>query len=264
MKLREKIFKIKRVLQEIMLLRKNYYNWDGILKRAIGGKTTTVLNHRTGINFYDADNNTMSIIREIFINKVYTKNNVKIESGDVVFDVGANVGVFSLYASLIKGTKVFSFEPHPENFKKLSNNVKTNKINNINCLNFALGIDNEDRYMIEGNIPGGHKVSNKKTPKTLDLGGVKVESITLESIMNKLNVEKIDFLKLDCEGAEGEVITSLGVDGLKKINKIAVEFHDNHSILNHSEIDEYLKMSGFKTILSWDGKSYFGYIYGNR
>lgn len=255
---------MKRVLEEIIILRNNYYNWDGILKRAISGKITNVLNHKTGVNFYEADNNTISIIKEIFISKVYTKNIIKIEEGDVVFDIGANVGVFSLYASLIKGTKIFSFEPHPENFRKFSNNVKNNKIGNIKCLNYALGIDNEDRQMIEGNISGGHKISNEKTATSIDIGGIKVKSVTLEAMMDKLDVEKIDFLKLDCEGAEGEIITSLGLDGLKKIDKIAVEFHNNHSILNHSEINELLKASGFTTTMTWDRNSYFGYIYGKR
>ena len=44
MGLKKEIFKIKRVLQEILLLRKNYHNWDEILKRAIGGKMTLILN----------------------------------------------------------------------------------------------------------------------------------------------------------------------------------------------------------------------------
>ena len=262
--MKKKLFKIKRVLQEIILLKNNYYNWDGILKRAIGGKKTNVLNHRTVINFYKADKNTLSIIKEIFINKVYTKNSIRIEEGDVVFDIGANVGVFSLYASLVKGTKIFSFEPHPENFKKLRNNILNNKIKNIEYLNYALGIDNEDRFMIEGSIPGGHKVSNNNST-TVDIGGgIRVQAVKLESIMDKLKVDKINFLKLDCEGAEGEIIKSLGVTGLKKIDKIAVEFHNNHSILNHSEIENILNASGFTTTISWNGESYFGYIYGIR
>ena len=90
------------------------------------------------------------------------------------------------------------------------------------------------------------------------------EGITKSNTLGNLNVSKIDFLKLDCEGGEGEIITSLSLDELKKIEKIAIEFHDNHSILNHTEILEKLIASGFKTILSWAGESCFGYIYGKR
>ncbi|SRX75628.1 FkbM family methyltransferase [Aequorivita antarctica] len=260
---KQSIYRIKRVIQEIMLLRKNFYNWDSIIKRTINGKSVNTLNLRNGLNFYNANNNTLSIFKEIFVNKVYDQGEVKIKEGDVVFDIGANVGVFSLYASKIKGTQVFAFEPHPSNFKILLNNVNQNNIENIKCFDYALGSDNEDRILIEGNIAGGHKLSYKDVSQNAE-GSLKVKSVTLASMKEKLSIDKIDFVKLDCEGAEGEIIQSLGLDGLKKINKIAIEFHDNHSILSHEQILKELHNAGFKTSLKWDGKSYFGYIYANK
>ncbi|MBG44366.1 MAG: hypothetical protein CL530_10405 [Aequorivita sp.] len=257
------LYKIKRVIQEILQLRKNFYNWDSILKRSINGKSVKVLNLRNGLTFYNANQNTLSIFKEIFVNNVYNREGVKINEGDIVFDIGANVGIFSLYASIIKGTKVYAFEPHPTNFKVLSNNVSQNKITNIECFEFAVGIDNEDRILIEGNIAGGHKLSNEKE-FVYSEGSLNVKSVTLSRMTEKLDIDTIDFVKLDCEGAEGEIIKSLGQDGLKKIKKMAIEFHDNHSILSHEEIIEELENSGFKTFIKWDGKSYFGYIYANR
>ena len=82
-RLKKKIFKFRRVFQELLLFKKNYYNWDGILKRLIIGKKTTVLRHKKGVNFYKADNNTLSIVREIFINNVYANNIIVISEGDV-------------------------------------------------------------------------------------------------------------------------------------------------------------------------------------
>ncbi|WP_418637568.1 FkbM family methyltransferase [Winogradskyella sp.] len=260
---KHRIYRVKRVIQEIISLRKNFYNWDSILKRTINGKSVQVLNLRNGLSFYNTNQNTLSIFKEIFVNNVYSRGEVKIKEGDVVFDIGANVGVFSIYASLIKGTKVYAFEPHPKNFKVLLNNVNQNKITNIECFEFALGIDSEDRILIEGNIAGGHKLSNENELASSE-GSLKVKSVTLSKMTEKLNIDRIDFVKLDCEGAEGEIIKSLGQDGLKKINKMAIEFHDNHSILSHEEILKELQDSGFKTSTKWDGKSYFGYIYANR
>lgn len=260
--IRNKIYRFRRLLKHIVYLRKNFSNWDSIIKRAINGKTTRILNLRSGISFHNSDNNTLSIFREIFIKEVYTKNLVAIDENDIVFDIGANVGVFSLYASRVKGVKVYGFEPHPKNFEKFTNNVKVNNIDNIDCFNNALGLENEDRVMIEGNIPGGHKVSKRDSKEEFSKEMLTVQSITLDSFLKKMNISQIDFLKLDCEGAEGEIITSLGVEGLKKIKKVAIEFHDNHSILNHEEIINYLKKAGFETNLSWDGSSNFGYVYG--
>ncbi len=261
--IKKSLYRLKRVIQEILQLRKSFYNWDSILKRSINGKSVQVLNLRNGLSFYNANQNTLSIFNEIFVNNVYNRGEVKINEGDIVFDIGANVGVFSLYASQIKRTQVYAFEPHPNNFKILLNNVRKNKITNVECFDYALGIADETRILIEGNIAGGHKLSNENEHANSE-GNLKVKSVTLSRMTEKLNIDTIDFVKLDCEGAEGEIIKSLGQDGLKKINKMAIEFHDNHSILSHKEILIELQNSGFKTSLKWDGKSYFGYIYANR
>ncbi|MAM28745.1 MAG: hypothetical protein CMC13_06950 [Flavobacteriaceae bacterium] len=262
-KIKKRLYKVKRVIQEILELRKNFFNWDSIIKRTINGKSVNTLKLRNGLSLYNANQNTLSIFKEIFVKEVYTKENIKINRGDIVFDIGANVGVFSLFASQIVGAQVFAFEPHPKNFKVLLNNVNQNEIKNIECFNYALGLDNEDRVLIEGNIAGGHKFSYKDVYENIE-SSIKVKSVTLTSMKEKLSIDKIDFLKLDCEGAEGEIIKSLGQEGLKKINKMAIEFHDNNSILGHEEILKELNNSGFKTSLKWDGKSYFGYIYANR
>lgn len=267
-KIKNRLYKVRRVIQEIMTLRKNFYNWDSILKRTIYGKSANTLELRNGLSFYKANHNTLSIFKEIFINKVYDRGEVKIDEGDIVFDIGANVGVFSLYASQKKGTQVFAFEPHPQNFEILMNNVNQNKLTNVKCFDFALGSENGDRILMEGSIAGGHMLSHigvyEKEVSEYARGVLEVKSRTFASIKKDLNLAKIDFVKLDCEGAEGEIIKSLGKSGLSDINKMAIEFHDNHSILSHEEIIAELQNAGFKTTLKWDGQSYFGYIYANR
>lgn len=261
--IKNRVYRIKRVVQEIIRLRKNFYNWDNIIKRSINGKSTPILKLRNGLSFYNANPNTLSIFKEIFLNNVYSQGEVKLDENDIVFDIGANVGVFSHYASQIKGTQVYAFEPHPKNFEFLSNNVKQNKIENIHCFEFALGSNNEDRILLEGNIAGGHKFSYNNISDRAE-GSLKVKAVTFGQMMEELNLNRIDFVKLDCEGAEGEIIKSIGQEVFKRINKMAIEFHDNNSILNHEEILKELHIAGFKTSLKWDGKSYFGYIYANR
>lgn len=262
-KIKEKLYRLKRLIKEIKYLKNNFLNWDDIIKRAINGKVSRELSHRNGLVFRSNNMNTLSIFKEIFIKKVYTNNLVDIQENDVVFDIGANIGVFSLFASTIKGTQVYAFEPHPANFKQLEENVSINNLKQINSFNYAIGLKNEKRFMFEGTIPGGHKLSYDKSLEPSG-GDIEVEMVSIESMMDSLQIDNIDFLKLDCEGAEGEIIKSLGAEGLKKIQKVAIEFHDNNSVLNHEEIIEYLKNANFQTNLKWDGKSYFGYIYGKR
>lgn len=145
----------------------------------------------------------------------------------------------------------------------MTKNVETNNTTNITCINRALGIVSEIRYLVEGDIPGGHKLATKEEGEAIpDL--MKVETVTLDSVFIEHNISKIDFLKLDCEGSEGEIISSLNSDGWKRIKKVAIEFHDNRSLLNHDQIMQILIAEGFTTIIHWDGKSYYGYIYGKR
>lgn len=256
------IYRYKRVFQEIKYLKSNFSNWDSIIKRMINGKIPKVLIHRNGLEIHGTHMNTLSIYKEIFIKKVYSNDFVKVAENDIVFDIGANVGIFSLFASEVEDTQVYAFEPHPNNFQVLESNVQMNNKDNIKSLNYALGIKNEKRFLEEGVIPGGHRLAENNNNEVGN--GLVVEAVTLLKIMEELNIDKIDFLKLDCEGAEGEIIKSLNEESFKKIKKVAIEFHDNNSILTHFEIINILKSNHFETKLVWDGNSYFGYIYGFR
>ena len=264
MKIKKNLYRLKRLFITINYLKKNFINWDDIIKRAINGNSFPLLLHRNGLKIKGVDNNTLHIFKEIFIENVYDSKDVFINENDVVFDVGANVGIFSLFASKVKGTKIFSFEPHPINFRVLQENIQQNNFTDkVVCIDKALAINEETRYLVEGEIPGGHKLLNDRDVNS-NKSLLKIEAVTINSILKKYNLDKIDFLKLDCEGAEGEIINSLGKEGLQKINKIALEFHDNHSILNHNQIVEILEEAGFVVKINWDGVSNYGYIFANK
>ena len=258
--MKNRLYRLKRVFQEIKYLRSHFSNWDTIIKRAISGKHCSILYLKNGLKIHNKHNNTLSIFREIFENKVYTNAIVEIEQGDIVFDVGANIGVFSLFASMVKDVKIYGFEPHPDNFKLYTKNIEVNNKSNITGLNCALGNEDSSRYLVNGVIPGGHKITNHKNNERNE-SALKVETFSLASIMKKHQINQIDFMKLDCEGAEGEIISSMRTEDLQNVRKIAIEFHDNHSLLNHNQILERLQKADFETQIKWDGNSNYGYIY---
>lgn len=158
-----RLYRLKRVIQEIQYLRCHFSNWDTIIKRAISGKNCSILYLKNGLEIHNKHSNTLSIFREIFKNKVYTNTLIQIEQDDVVFDVGANIGVFSLFASMVKGVRIFGFEPHPDNFAFYTKNIEVNNKSNITGLNCALGYEDSSRFLVNGVIPGGHKMTNHKS-----------------------------------------------------------------------------------------------------
>lgn len=129
----------------------------------------------------------------------------------VVFDVGANIGLHSLYASKLVGTngKVFSFEPVNKTFNRLKENIEINSVTNISAYNLALSNENGKETMtisldgfdawnsIAGNqqIIGENFVEEKIVIQTLD-------DFVKEHCPNL----KIDFIKIDTEGWELNVL----------------------------------------------------------
>ncbi len=130
-----------------------------------------------------------------------------LKPGDVVVDLGANVGFFTRRAAEI-GSKVISVEASPEIFSCLVEN--THDLENVICLNaLVIGDKSEDK---NGNVYSD-----------VSAGGIKV---TLDDIMRIFNLDKIDFLKCDIEGGEWSLFKNIKDDTLRKIDRISMEPHE--------------------------------------
>lgn len=87
---------------------------------------------RTGIRYRVASPKNWRTITEIWSNRVYTPLNDEMQSGCIVVDIGAHVGIFSIFAaSDSDGIRVLSYEPHPDDFRLLTENIRLNGLKNI-------------------------------------------------------------------------------------------------------------------------------------
>lgn len=158
--------------------------------------------------------------QEIFINKSYFNEKVKIEKDDIVVDIGANIGIFSMFAEFATTKKVICYEAEKENYESLTKNV----CKYTETYNMIVSNTNGKQKLYLDEYAGGHAIyhtNNINNTRTTNYQIV--ESITLDKIIKKLG--KIDFLKIDVEGAEREIFTSVKEETLKKIKKISLEFH---------------------------------------
>ena len=87
-----------------------------------------------------------------------------------------------------------------------------------------------------------------------------VKTMTLDTIIKMYKINHINYLKIDCEGSEGDIIKSINNKTWKIIDKIVLEYHDGVSTLHHTGIMQYLKVNGYKLKVNKTGES-FGYIY---
>jgi len=151
---------------------------------------------------------------EIFIKKDYERF-FKVEEGDIVVDIGASVGPFTYSIVDYKPSKVYCVEPHKELFKTLKKNLS--KHNNIEYINIAIG-DKDGTFETDGLF----KEEDKDTMGRIET----VECIKFDTFIKQNNIEKIDFLKIDAEGAEYHVFNDENIEWIKNnVSKIVGEWH---------------------------------------
>jgi len=168
---------------------------------------TIIDGHKMFLDIHDTLNLSTDKIFEPFETKIVKKS---IKKGDVVLDIGANIGYYSLiFAKLIgQQGKVFSFEPEPSNFKLLKKNVEINNYNNIILQNSAVSNNNgKIKLYLSHEQSGTHRIF----PSTIcSEDFVEVDMIRLDDYFeNYLLKEKISFVKIDVEGAELGVLEGM-------------------------------------------------------
>lgn len=130
------------------------------------------------------------------------------EESDVIFDVGANTGVYSLIARTIKPkAKIYAFEPVKRVFLKLQENIA---LNNFDVVPFEKAISNSDGKAIIYDTLSEHVYSvtvnkNFSSPET-KVVETEIETITLNSFIRQNDIKKIDLIKIDVETHEPEVL----------------------------------------------------------
>lgn len=172
----------------------------------------------------------------------------EIKNGDIVLDLGANIGYFTLIFSRLAGPegKIFAFEPDPTNFSILKENIKINNCFNVVLIQKAVADKNKKGfiYLSEEN-KGDHRIydSGDKRRK------IEIETASLDNYF-KNSKQKINFIKMDIQGAE--ILALRGMSQLLKSNKqwlkILAEFWPygfRKADTKPAEFFEILKKYGF-------------------
>ncbi|HEY9903027.1 MAG TPA: FkbM family methyltransferase [Candidatus Sericytochromatia bacterium] len=169
-------------------------------------------------------------ILENWFEKSYFPNGFYVpKSEDVIVDIGANIGLFTIQAAQINPkARIAAFEPFPENFECLSRNAINLGLKNVTLHTYAVSSHYEQGLIVEtGDRSLDHQLI-KQSEKTSDMSNcTPVDVIPLEGIFELMKVNTISLLKVDIEGAEHDVFESTSEKTLKRIDRIALEYHDN-------------------------------------
>ncbi len=232
-------------------------NWPHIIITKIFGWRLESIVLKNGIKIFLGDKigkADLSMFAEIWYEKYYNPKGFEINKNDIIFDIGANNGFFSVYAAskALDGI-VYAFEPVPYLAQKIKRSASLNNYPNIRVENLAVGQDStKSTLYVSKKHNGCHSLYERE-----DLSEKITVSVTsLKNYCLRNNIKKINFLKLDCEGAEYEIINSDNIDFIKEsVEKISMEYHDTINEHTHQEILNTLIQAGFETRLLG------GYIY---
>jgi natural product biosynthesis luciferase-like monooxygenase protein/FkbM family methyltransferase len=225
---------------------------------------------------------TSIICKEVFEDEVYLKHGIVYEDGDVIFDVGANIGLFTLFARRkCPAARIYSFEPLPPNFELLRANVTRH---NANAQLFNYGLSNSSAtasftfYPEAAGLSGrtAHSAGDKEDTKAIVTDWIRnaardneqellpqsqldellneylrgetydCQVKTLSHVIRELDIERIDLLKIDVEGSEFDVLLGIDDADWPRIKQIAIEVH-SRSILNR--ITSLLEARGLRFVV---------------
>jgi amino acid adenylation domain-containing protein/FkbM family methyltransferase len=196
------------------------------------------------------------LYREIFDGPGYLRHGLTVADGDTVFDVGANIGLFALFASeRARGVRVYAFEPIPEVFAALAANAQ---IHGWDARLFACGLAeapgtaeltyyphatlisgrfadaSAEREVVRSFVLGDLGDAGEIEPERLEeLLTERLESRqvtcplrTLSAVIAEEGVERIDLLKIDVEKSELAVLQGLAPEDWAKVRQVVIEVHD--------------------------------------
>jgi len=179
------------------------------------------------------------IFLEVFVFENYRRAEKDIRQAKIIVDIGANVGFFALYASYLNPqVAIHAFEPFPKNANQLKNNLLLNS----NCrIHFhPEAVSDKTGAAALYFTPGIDSGCSLSQPKSQSCS---VNVVSINDLFNLCGVEKIDLLKLDCEGSELGILSAISREQLSKIRSVIMEYHDLAEV---ESLQRILFDSGFK------------------
>lgn len=204
---------------------------------------------------------------EIFTKRRYARKGWEIQPTDTVVDIGANMGMFLLWASAqATHGKILGIEPS-HSFETLALNRDKNDLHRIEIVRAAVaskpGMVDMHYYPGQNALShvGGmkHTFGTRFFTKLLFRGGntkpivEPVVAKTLPTILAEQGIDSIDYLKIDCEGAEYDIFEGISDELFKKVKKIALEYHELQPGQKVSKLVDRLKKVGFdvEVVSTW-------------
>ena len=264
-KLKKMASKSKNKLNRYRNLIKVVKNYRSYILRKLIGFNNGFKFEIIGLGDIYVPKNMLGPFRENFLDDIYFKHIPKkiFEKNEspVVIDIGSNAGYFSLAMFWKKPkAKIYGFEPHPFCYKTSLDYARKFKRFDWNLYNLAVSNNNDEIYLNTNDIESFTTVASV-FKKGNNINSFAVKAIKFSSFIEENKIKNIDFIKLDCEGSEYDILYSMSNTEFKIIKSLCIETHNGKNPNQNLEsLNTYIQNLGFKTATLIED-DYSGYIW---
>jgi 31-O-methyltransferase len=227
--------------------RRHLANWAAVWSAWLGSRPLPLLRLRGGARVASDDlDEAILILDEIVHGQCYTGPDFyRPRPGDVVLDVGANIGLFALHlATLAPGVRVHCFEPSPRAHALLRQNLAANGLTEWVTAHAVAVFDHNGPAVLRRAARSGHRSLLGTTLVSPDDGDA-VDAIDLAEALRRSGAARVALLKVDVEGAEIEIVEGAGAGVWTRIDRVVLEFHDRFRPDCLGRVSRVLREHGF-------------------
>lgn len=188
------------------------------------------------------------IVKETVLDRTYETVSVPLQSDWLVVDIGAALGDYAVWAGRqLTNGRLIAVEPFPRSVKLLKENLRLNRLNNVSVAETAIGaVDGQSGLQ----LVTGQAVQHSTAASSAAAGSVPVRVRSLPSFFHEMGIVSCDYLKIDCEGAEYDILFNCPPIFLQKIKRICMEVHDHITPHSRHDMIAFLEKNGYRTRLT--------------
>ncbi|MBN2003872.1 MAG: FkbM family methyltransferase [Anaerolineae bacterium] len=237
---------------------RNWYVCFGLLLN----RQPVVIRLRNGCRFKVRSLMDVWVVKETCLDRDYEANAIPIRDGWTILDIGAGLGDFAISVAYEHPRcQVYAYEPFPESYRLLEENIGLNATNNVIAAPIAVGAKSGQMTL----FATGAAVQHTTTSVSGQAETIAVQGLSLDDVFEENALTTCNFLKMDCEGGEFDILLNASETTLEKIGNICLEYHNGVSAISHQDLGDYLQQRGFqvKTVPN-PVHSHLGLLYAYR
>ncbi len=254
-------------LSSIPTLFRGIKNWWTMLRVFLGIRVPApiLIELENGLRFHVRTRMDIWVLKEAALDRQYESASVAIQDGWNIIDIGAGLGDFAIAAAKAHPRAVvYAYEPFPESFALLQENLQLNQIDNVRAFPLAVGAQSGplQLHAVSAEAVQQTTIGAASAPRAAD---IQVQSVTLDQVLAEAHLSRCDYLKMDCEGAEYGIFFNTPPTVLEKIDHICIEYHDGVTTFSHADLVRFFELNSFQ--VTWTpnpAQRNLGLLYASR